>query len=459
MKIQSILGSAALALALIASAQADVTVTITGATAFRSATLDSIRNQYLLGNSSGKSFKFAHDQAGLSTFNAATRAIFIGNFPGVSGNTTIQCCFTGSVEGIRALVVPSGTDPAPPTYYPPSLLSGNLSTSGGTEYALNSATAGGAAALSNSISDIAFSDVKKASTPFAAYSLKPTSPQAGVIVFAPLGNKGCPLTNITGQQFRALLKGGYQPLSLFTGNATQTDNVYMVGRNDGSGTRTTLLAEVGFGITNAVNQFVSANSTSSVINIIQKVPAGGVNTPTPAGFTQSASNASTIWGLDQDGNGGYNSSSALKGDLAKTTAAVDVYDADGATVLQSAANIYLVSWISLSDAKIARDTGGNGTGAKILGYNGVTLSDFAADTTGSAVLSKADTDKITSGLYTAWGYENMYYNNSITAGSGSGTDKIAVFNAIKGNLALGTAGIKTTDMKASRSTDGGTVGY
>jgi len=448
MKIQSILCGAALALALVTTARADVTITITGATAFRAATLDSIKNRYLAAGT--PSFKYAHDQAA-GSLTGATRAIFFGTFPGVSGNTTIKCCFTGSVEGIRALVVPSGSDPQPPTYYPDSLLSGNSTSSGGTEYALNSSSAGSPVAL-GAISDIAFSDVKKASTPYAASALQPAAPQAGVIVFTPIANKGCPLTDITAQQYRALMKRGYQPLSLFTGNSSQTDNVYMTGRNDGSGTRTTLLAETGFGITTALNQFVSVNSTSTAINIIQKVPAGGVNSPTPAGFTQSASNASTIWGLDQDGNGGYNSGSTLKGDLAKTTTAVDVYDADGTTQLDTGVNLYLVSWISLSDAKGARDTGSNGGGAKILGYNGVKLSDFAADTSGSSTLTAADKAKITYGSYTAWGYENMYRANGITSG-----DKKTVYDAIKGNLALGTAGIATTDMHVTRSSDGGTV--
>lgn len=449
MKMKSIIRGAALGLALMATAHADVTVTITGATAFRAATLGSILARY---QSAGTPlFKYAHDQAA-GSLTSSTRSLFIGNFPGIPGTTTIQCCFTGSVEGVRALVVPSNLDPQPPTYYPTTLLDATTATSGGAELALNSSTAGSPAALSSAVSDIAFSDVKKASTPYAASPLLPASPQAGVIVFTPIANKGCPLTNVTAQQYRALMTRGYQPLSLFSGNASQTDNVYMTGRNDGSGTRTTLLAETGFGIANAVNQFLSVNATSSAINVIQKAPAGGVNIPTPAGWTQSASNASTVWGLDQDGNGGYNSGATLRGDLAKTSTSVNVYDADGTTQLATGVNLYLVSWISLSDAKAARDTGGNGLGAKILGYNGVILSDFAADLTGSSTLTANDTAKITNGSYTAWGYENMYRANGIASG-----DKVTVYNGIKNNLVLGTAGIATSAMNVSRSSDGGTV--
>ena len=88
---------------LAATAQADVTVNVTGATAFRAATLLSIKSRFV---DSGSAFKFAHDQStsGGTVFSGATRAIFIGTFPGVSGTTTIRCCFTGAVEGIRALI-------------------------------------------------------------------------------------------------------------------------------------------------------------------------------------------------------------------------------------------------------------------------------------------------------------------------------------------------------------------
>jgi hypothetical protein len=445
MKLKSILGGAALALAFLASAQADVTVNITGATAFRSATLASIKARYLAAGT--PLFKFAHDQAS-GSLTGATRAIFIGNFPGVTGTTTIRCCFTGSVEGIRALI-PTVTDPLPPTYYQPSLLSGTTATAGGAELASQGTT--GAAALGG-ISDIAFSDVTKSSTPYSASSLQPSSPAAGVIQFTMVGSNGCPISNVTAQQFRAILTQGYQPLSLFTGDpnddpAAATPNagaqyIFATGRNDGSGTRTTYLAESGFGITKLVNQYVTNNSTATALTQIQLVPAGGLNSPALPG--QSASNASTVWGQDVDGNGGYNSGSTLRGDLAKTGTSVTVLDAAGADAFGSPQVVTLVTWLSVSDAATARSNG-----AKILGYNGVTLSDYAT----SGTISAADKAKITSGAYTAWGFENMYRRNDVTSG-----DIKTVYDAIKGNLVLtGTAGIPLTDMKVSRPVDGGTV--
>ncbi|MFA7345270.1 MAG: hypothetical protein WC003_13280 [Terrimicrobiaceae bacterium] len=440
MKLKSIIGGAALALAFISSAHADVTVNITGATAFQKATLESIKARFLAEPIETRTFKFAHDKAA-GGFNGSKRSIFIGKFPGVDGTTTIKCCFTGSVEGIRALV--PVTDPLPPTYLPSSVLGATTATAAGAE--LPDITSGQVAEAS----DIAFSDVTKSSTPYGAYPLQPTTPAAGVIVFTMIASEGAPtsLTNITAQQFRALLSSGFQPLRLFTGVAGDTQKVFVTGRNDGSGTRTTYLAETGYGITKTVSQYVTNVSTATELTTIQLVPAGGVNDPVLPG--QSTSNASTVWGQDVDGNGGYDSGTTLKNDLGKTGTSVTVLDEFGDDAFGAPQNLLLVTWLSLNDAVTARQNG-----AKILGYNGVILTDIAG-TPGqpaNTTMSATDKAKITEGAYTAWGYENMYRLNSITSG-----DKVTVYDAIKNNLVLSTAGIALTDMHVGRAVDGGVV--
>lgn len=417
------------ALALATTAYADVTVNITGATAFRAASLASIKAKYV---ASGQPFKFAHDQAtaGGTTYTGATRAIFIGTFPGVTGTTTIRCCFTGSVEGIRALVPVS--DPLPPTYYQPSLLTSTTAIVGGAELA-NQGTTGAATATSH----IAFSDVTKSSTPYASYPLLPSTPAAGVIVFTMLTNEGSTLTNVTSQQFRALMSSGFQPLSLFTGNPAHTTNVFATGRNDGSGTRTTYLAETGYGVTNLVKQYVTTASSSTALTTIQLVPAGGGAVP---------ANASTVWGQDVAGNGGYNSGSALRTDMGKTGTAVTVLDETGADAFGEPVRTDLVTFLSLADAVNAR-----GNGAVFCAYNGVKLDDIAASGTAMSANDKA---KVTNGSYTAWGYENMYRRNDITTG-----DAKTVYDGIKAFIPtnLGAAGIALTDMAVGREVDGGTV--
>jgi len=447
------------ALSVTTAAQADVTVDITGATAFRAATLASIKAKYV---ASGAAFKFAHDQAtsGGTTYTGATRAIFIGTFPGVSGTTTIRCCFTGSVEGVRALV--PVTDPTPPTYYQNSLLDATTAVVGGAELA-NQGTTGAAV----NPSEIAFSDVSKASTPYSSYNLQPPSPVCGVVVFTMLTNEGSSITNVTSQQWRALLSGGFQPLSLFTGNAADTSYVFATGRNDGSGTRTTYMAESGYGITSLVKQYLVVDSTSTAIEALQLVPQGGTNDSDPltsgiqlppgsdikayvdGGQTvaQSASNASTVWGQDQPGNGGYNSGSTLRTDMGKTgTSGVTVFDELGEDSFGETVRADLVTFLSLNDAVTARNNG-----AVICAFNGVKLNDIA---TSGTTMSAADKAKVTEGSYTAWGFQQMYCRNDAYTG-----DTKTVYDGIKAFIPanLGAAGISKDDMHVGRSVDGGTV--
>jgi hypothetical protein len=394
-------------------AYADVTVDITGATAFRAATLLSIKARF---DASGVAYQYSHDQVA-GGYSGATRAIFKGTFPGVSGTTTIRTSFNGSVEGIRALVDSPASDAS---YY--SNIAGNFVTA--------AAIGGG--------------ETNKSSTPYSGFSLQPANAACGVVVFTMLTNEGSTVTNVTSQQFRALMATGMQPLSLFTGNAADETFVFGTGRNDGSGTRTTYLAETGYGITTPVKQFVTNVSTSTALSTIQMVPAGGVNTPSLPG--QSASNASTVWGQNVDGNGGYNSGSTLRTDMGKTGASVTVLDETGADIFGEPVHADLVTFLSLNDAVTAR-----GNGAVFCAYNGVKLDDIAA---GGSTMSAADKAKVTSGLYTAWGYQQMYRRNDITSG-----DAVTVYNGIRNAIPanLGAAGIPISDMLVGREVDGGIV--
>ncbi len=446
------------AVSLITPAFADVTVDITGATAFRAAALDSIRAQYLAEPIATRSFKYGFDAASVAAFNGSTRAIFIGKFPGVSGTTTIRCSFNGSVEGIRALI--GGPNP---TYYQPSLLDSVTATATGASLAGQGTTG-----VAGAVSEIAFSDVSKDATPFAANSLQPASPAAGVVVFTMVTNEGSPITNVTSQQWRSLLTTGFQPRRLFNGNPLDNSLVFATGRNDGSGTRTTYLAESGYGISTPVNQYIGITPAASDIKAIQLVPVGGTNDQDlvtaglqlPPGsaidafntanspatpVVQSTGNASTVWAQDFAGNGGYSSGGDLRTLLGKTGGSVTVFDADGEYSFDATPiNADLVSFISLSDALNVRTNSG-----KIIAFNGVKLDDFAVSGTD---LSAADKAKVTEGVYTAWSYQQMYLRNDILSG-----DTVTVYDGIKNNLVLGAAGIDIDDMKAGRTADGGTV--
>jgi len=447
MKIKS-LYTGVVALSLITAAYADVTVDITGATAFRQATLNSIKGRF---DASGQPYKYAHDQA-QGGFNGATYSIWIGTFPGVAGTTTIRTSFNGSVEGIRALVDSPTHDPV---YFQSALLSDVTAAVGGAEKFSQS----GATKVASQ-SEIAFSDVSKAATPYSSSNLLPASSAVGVVVFTMVASEGTPLSNITSQQFRALFSAGFQPLSLFTGN--ESDNpladepganaawIFATGRNDGSGTRTTYLAETGYGIVNPVRQYTVLTTSGNTISSIQLVPQGGANDsdPVTAGIQpytgQSVGNASTVWGQDLAGNGGYSSGSTLRTHLGLTGNAVTVRDETYADAFGEPQKLTLVSWLSLSDAVTARTNGG-----VFLAFNGVKLNDIAAS---GSTMSAADLAKVTNGAYTAWSYQHMYRRNDLTAG-----DTVTVYNAIRNNLVLGSAGVPIASMLVGRESDGSTV--
>jgi hypothetical protein len=260
-----------------------------------------------------------------------------------------------------------------------------------------------------------------------------------VVVFTPIASKSATASfNITAQSFKALFNKGNEPLSLFTNNSADTTPVFATGRNDGSGTRTTYLAESGFGITNLVNQYVVTTSGSGAMTQIQRVPAGGGSVP---------ANASTVWGQDVDGNGGYNSGGTLRGDLQLTSTNVQVLDSDGSDLLGTNTSLVMVGVLGTADAATAK----NG-GAKILTWNGVGL-DFAGSGT---TLSASDISKIAYGTFTMWSFENLYYVGTLT------TDQTTFYTALKSGIttrltANPNEGLPTTTMHVTRSDDGAPV--
>ncbi len=442
MKIPSIL-TGAIALVITGSAYGQVTVDITGATAFRAATINTIKARYDVTGD----FKFAHDAAAGQVANSNV-SIWNGTFNGVQ-NVTIRCRFNGSVEGISALV--GGTNPL---YLdnPPGFVSATASASG-TEVPL---TAG---PLIGALSEAAFSDVSIASTPFvtSAGSAAPTDDPVGVVVFTMIANDGAPasLTNITSQGFRALVGAGLQDLSLLTGNSSDAGNfVFATGRNDGSGTRTAYLAETGFGISNPVNQYtvLTTDTPTDQILSIQRVPAGGANDSNPAlaGIQpypgQNVNNRSTVWGQDIDGNGGYVSGSGLATALGFKSANVAVRAADYS--VEFTTPLTLVTWISLNDALAPRNNG-----AKLLAYDGVRLDDIA---TAGTTMSATDRAKVTNGSYAAWTYQQLFRRKTPALAPA----EAAVIQHIDDNIGanLAAAGIPINEMAVGRAgSDGSTI--
>jgi len=415
-----LMGALALTLTL-GAAQAQTELRITGATAFRAAAMNTLLARFL----AGTGFRYAHNG---DSFTGCTYAVFEGNYPGITGNnTTIRVSWNGSVEGINAVVNSPSADPL---YLNSGVLTGNLTVSGTATP--NVTTSGNLTALQ---SDLSFSDVNKASTPFGSAPLEPTNANVGVVVFSMIANDGAPagLTNVTQKQFEALFVNGYEELSLFTGNASDNDAlVFASGRNDGSGTRTTYMAETGVGITTLVQQYIGGNITADEIGFIKL--SGPTNQP------------STIWNQNLAGNGGYSSGGSLNTLFQAKASAVDIYFSDTAVVGTDPADledipVTLITFLTISDCVTAV-----GQGAKALSYNGVGI-------TPANPLSAGDQNKVKYGAYTAWGYQTLYRRSGLTA------NQLAIDADIRASIPanIGAAGIPISAMASSRVVDGGVV--
>ena len=429
-------------------------ITITGATAFRQATVRAIYNAYnSVPGGLGTSFNVAHDFTGnnLSQLIASNKAVFSGQFPGITGTTVIRTAFNGSTEGLNAIA--GNNNPA-------FLTTGALGTTGTIE-------GGKSGPTENLRPKFSFSDVFQSTSPVDNEVLEPVGASAvGVVTFAMVANDGAPSnwTNVTIQQCRALWQAGFLPLSIFTGDPADTTLVFATGRNDGSGTRSAYLTEWLYGAANLVKQVVAtANgvNASAPYNVpateIQKltlVPLGGTGTGELA-TSGGASNNSTLWLNNAVGNGGYSSSSALRDHMGRTTANVTVYDGISTDEpIVEDAPIHLLTWLSTADSRNAA-----AANAKILAFNGVQVTPLASSTDPSNYLSsgfnQADFEKIATGAYSAWSYQHLYHHGSLSTVEQFWRDEMTKPDGyLEVGLQQTANGLRLSDMAVERADDG-----
>ena len=440
MKLKTIL-AATLAAGITSSALAQTTeITITGATAFRQASMQAIYNAYSSVGALGNTFNVCHDFTGnnLSQLIASNKAVFSGTFPGITGTTVIRTSFNGSAEGLNAIAGNNN-----PTFLQAAALLNTGSIQGSTTTPTQTLRP-----------KFSFSDVYQSTTPIDNEVLNPVGASTvGVVTFAMIANEGAPadLTNVTIQQARQLWTSGIQPLSLFTGDPSDTSLVFATGRNDGSGTRAAYLTEWTYGVANLVNQYITtASGNSTAITRITLVPANGLGS---GNFTTSGTaNASTLWGNSATGNGGYSSSSALRTVMGLPSTSVDVYNGVDNSPDISGANILLLTWLSTADSKNAAAAGG-----KILTYNGVGVTPIdAAGSYLSSGFNEADFKKIASGTYSAWSYQHLYYHGSLTANETTWYDAMKA-TWIPEGLATTSNGLELGDMAVTRPNDGSPI--
>jgi hypothetical protein len=349
--------------------------------------------------------------------DGAQQATFVAVSAGAIVDS-VQCCLSGSVGGIGYVVGGDNVQPSITSVGDPTKAWITVPAVGTitTNWPSVTVTAGGAytytggtiavngvagnlgqtanVALANfdpaGPASICMSDSYQNSTAYNSHSWGVTlnDTQEGTVVFTFAKGAQHPgisstiyghLTNLTAQNFRALVNKGYLDLSQITGNAGDAGvDVVLVGRNSDSGTRLGVFAETGVGpTTTGAKQYIPLD---------------------PNGVDASQSNSTlTIksWQLLASNQDGYDSGAFVKQTLNDTIVA--------GSVGPSGTNPFIeVAYVS------AGDLGGVG-----LTYNGVSMS--AANVIG--------------GTYTLWTTEHFLYDPTVITGSA-----LTLANNIKANI-------------------------
>jgi len=280
---KSFLIVSAIALASAASSYADLTINMCGSTAFRAAAFTAIRTAL------GTGYKASYSSA-LSDKDSSSAATFQKSVGGSYGVVTIKCAFGGSADGCDAAIKGSGATAGFSTSFIPttSLPSSgeNFSqTASSTEYAT-----------------VGFSDIYPSSSSNSTHVLRGYRDDAvgfdtvvGVVPFNLVTNKAgrdAGLTNITSQQIRLLWANGVILSGSAGFGATAGLNVYATGRKADSGTRATVLAESGYGVSSSVIQYkVNTDGT------LTSLGDSGESATNTAGYLNNNSCSSIVIGM------------------------------------------------------------------------------------------------------------------------------------------------------------------
>jgi len=388
MKLKSTLLFAACVLTIgSATAQTTRVFDITGATAFRASANNAIIS--ILGGAGTTEYAFI----GTSGVAGTNRAIFKGTMAAFPGDTIIvRAHWSGSTQGIKDVA-----DQAAIQF----LATDNTLSTAGVNLGQGAAPA---PIYTTAVAQWSFSDVDK------LLSERPNHPfnggPVGVVPFMFLAGEGAPaaLNNMTDQLHAALWSTGQLPIATFTGDTADATTVLATGRNNGSGTRATILAETQYGAFSSVIQY---NATT-------------------AGTRTDAYPTGKLVALSEFGNSGNSSNSGVRELLTRR--------ADDLKFNGDAIDAIFVSYLTISDANSAITEG-----AQAMTYNGVPFS--AAN--------------VKSGRYSLWGYQQFYRDSDATAAQVTFDD---AFRAAIPATLNGIDAIPLTDMPVTRSGgDGGPI--
>ncbi len=504
MKLKSLLLGLTAAALTSAAAHAQTVIYVTGSTAYRAPAVAAILN-YLNSNTSGNVVNGAF--AVSSPVSPSTASDLFGSSNGIyensSGSIVVETNFTGSAAGLVDIVIGNTQKFLATTGFSlsPINITGIVGPGGtqtyGTEVAKSFITNSQvpnlsfsdtfyttvAASINNANIENTITDpngnivtAKQLNQQILAGRLKNAGSASaagaqdavGIVPFAWfLGNSSSStksgITNVT-QQAAASLITGATPVQLFTGSTAVSGNVYLIGRNEDSGTRVEAFAEAqkGFvanpkqyeltfssgGTNNSGNITFSNGSdngsgsprTTSEVFGTSTLQTGGVDKTTPTAIDAVVSGAvqfeddaalytqpNIAW--DLTGHSGY----AGGGDVANVLLSDN---ANPGSVSGLTGNAFFMGYLGFADGYGLLSPKNYASNAVECSYNGVAAS----------------VANIQNGSYTLWGFEHMYYiqsgstPNVVTSGSTTQTVINGIADLIFGTYADTTsAGTQNPD--------------
>jgi hypothetical protein len=395
MKISTQITAALVAMGIVSQAMAtDPVVYLTGSTAFRSTVFSSLSDNTGTSNSVFQAGTITYGTWGNSSASGANYMVFHGTL--TNGQAVyIDCAWSGSEAGIASAcnttlqnVRRDGTTTplagSPETWV--DYTTATLSAAGNVQSGNPNGVNGASLEASSHGADLAQADTSQAVSWTPATNNTPTALKdygsEGVVTFTMTRNVNpnpsqdwLDCSNITLPQIITMTANGYAPAWFISGNPNDLMDVYLVGRNLGSGTRMNYLSDSNYG---------------SHRSVIQNSIGYGVDNRDPAQTNSLI--------LQNEGNNGYESG----GGVAKALANTDRSSTSGSCqqldpVHNTGTGWFAIGYLSPSDALNTGNNGGQTPPLYCNTNNWVTVDGIMSNN-----------NNIENGQWWFWGHEHLY---------------------------------------------------
>jgi len=421
MKICKLAVAGVLALASLATASATTTIHIIGSTAYRAAVNDAIRKVLNV-----TSWAIVAPDTTDTSLGGSSEGWWSGTLKAHSGDGTvvIKTFFTGSIAGVADLCIPHTI-----TGF---IADGQGSPSGaalGSGYTQDPAedadfawtdTDAGTDALvlqKGNTGAITGKDAIQGQTLDEAGTLAPSAGEQGIVFFELVGEalttgSSFPIQSLSTDNLATMITKGYISMAQLTGtttNSNQTNDIFLIGRNEDSGSRGNVYADAfeGYNIgSNTAVQFMPGYSGGTIKSYNDTGASASYITTTGSNLVYDGGTATSLsslqewpsgWALNTDssiswtslGHSGFISGSEVAAALSATDPIIGV-SVNIAGVTNTPNQTYVVGYVAGTDAATALTAPAHATE---LQYNGVTYSQAG----------------VLNGTYGLWGYEHAYY--------------------------------------------------